>query len=136
MGLLSRALSLVEIPVPLEAGEKKGKPRIPPDAEQKIKRKINRFYKTYASLQGIVLDLPEKIAEKSKTTFNRKVSGMVSSFGTAVKLPSHRSLVLFPKPLDRELLAHRLSANLNTVSLCAFEAENPGQAMGEVRTYL
>jgi hypothetical protein len=92
---------------------------------QAIKTVLDRFYRDNASFQGIFLALPGD----GRSDFNKKVSAMVSSFGYAAALPSGRSLVLFSKFQDRELLAHRLAASLHTSVIATLAADNPDDAL-------
>jgi hypothetical protein len=89
-----------------------------------LRRKLDHYKKIYSPLQGFVLDFPKDFEEKSKQGFYKQISGMVSSFGTAVRLPSRRVLVLLPKEYDCALVAHRICANLEAAVLLFFEANN------------
>jgi hypothetical protein len=61
---------------------------------------------------------------------------MVSSFGYAAALPSGRSLVLFSKFQDRELLAHRLASSLHTSVLTTLAADDPDDALESLHPYI
>jgi hypothetical protein len=61
---------------------------------------------------------------------------MVSSFGSAITLPSRNTLILFPASLDRELIAHRLSKSLHRSCVCSFAADNPDSAFAVIQPFL
>jgi hypothetical protein len=97
---------------------------------------IAQYNKMNAKFNGIVLDLPDGMAKDDAEDFYKSVHGMIALLGIAIVLPSGRSLILLPGPLDKELIAHRLSDSLNTKTPMVFEAENPGEALDLIRSYL
>jgi hypothetical protein len=111
-------------------------PPLAPDIPKKLWNEILQYHKTNTSFHGIVLELPPNTGKEGKKGFNALVSNMVSFFGTAVSLPSSRSLVLLPRPMDRELIAHRLTGSLRTVPLLIFEADSPDKALALIKPFL
>lgn len=85
------------------------------------------YQKQNPSFSCIVIDSPVN---------PETVSYMTRLFGTVSALPDGRSLVLLPAALDRDLIAHRLSASLKTKTLAAVSADNPDKALAEIRPYL
>jgi hypothetical protein len=97
---------------------------------------IAQYNKINSRFNGIVLDLPAGTAKDKAEEFNKAVYNMTALLGITVALPSGRSLILLPAPLDKELVAHRLSNSLNTKALMVFKAESPGEALDLIRSYL
>jgi hypothetical protein len=112
-----------------------GEPRPTASAEgsgEGIQQEIQKFYGSYASIQGIVLEQPALPGDKE---FSVQVNRIVSSLGTAMALPSRRCLVLFSNTIDRELLAHRLCKSLKTQALSVFMADNVQAVSDIIRPY-
>jgi hypothetical protein len=97
---------------------------------------IAQYSKMNAKFNGILLDLPAGLGKEEAEKFNKTVYNMISLLGITIALPSSRSLILLPGPLDKELIAHRLSNSLNAKALAVFEAENPREALDLIRPYL
>jgi hypothetical protein len=97
---------------------------------------IAQYSKINTQFNGILLDLPAGMAKDKTEEFNKTVYNMVALLGITVVLPSKRSLILIPGPLDKELIAHRLSKSLNTKALMVFKAGSPGEALDFIRSYL
>jgi hypothetical protein len=97
---------------------------------------IAQYNKINSRFNGIVLDLPAGMAEDQAEDFNKAVYNMTALLGITITLPSRRSLILLPDPLDKELIAHRLSRSLNTKAPMVFKAESPGEALDLIRSYL
>jgi hypothetical protein len=97
---------------------------------------IAQYHQINSRFNGIVLDLPPGTAEDKAEDFNKTVYNMIALLGITIALPSGRSLILFPEPLDKELIAHRLSQSLNTKAPMVFKAESPGEALDLIRSYL
>jgi hypothetical protein len=108
----------------------------PVNASDPVEVAITQYCRIHSEFNGIILDIPAGTAEEDTEQFNKTVSGMVALFGTTVLLPSKRSLVLLARPMDKELIAHRLSKSLNTKALLVFEAGNPGEALSLIRSYV
>ncbi|MDR1863746.1 MAG: hypothetical protein LBQ67_07495 [Treponema sp.] len=109
-------------------------PVIPPDP---LERAIAQFNKANSPFNGILLELPAGMdRDKQKAeNFNKAVYNMTALLGITIILPSRRSLVLLPHPVDKELIAHRLSNSLNTKALAVFEAKTPREALDLIRSY-
>jgi hypothetical protein len=97
---------------------------------------IAQYHKINSQFNGIVLDLPDGTAKDKAEGFNKVVYNMVALLGITLVLPSGRSLVLLPGPLDKELVAHRLSNSLNARALLVFKAESSREALDLIRSYL
>jgi hypothetical protein len=97
---------------------------------------IAQYNKVNAQFSGILLDLPDGMMKDKAEEFNKAVYNMVALLGITIVLPSKRSLILLPGPLDKDLIAHRLSNSLNAKALMVFKAESPGEALGFIRSYL
>jgi hypothetical protein len=97
---------------------------------------IAQYHRINARFNGIVLDLPAGTAKGKAEDFNKTVYNMVALLGITIVLPSSRSLILLPAPLDKELIAHRLSNSLNTKALMVFKAESPKEAIELIRSCL
>jgi hypothetical protein len=97
---------------------------------------ITRYHRINAQFNGILLDLPAGVTKGGAEDFNKAVYNMVALLGIIEILPSGRSLILLPGPLDKELVAHRLSHSLNVKTLMVFEAGSPGEALNLIQSYL
>jgi hypothetical protein len=106
------------------------------NASDPLEVAIAQYHKINSRFNGIVLDLPAGAAGDKAEEFNKAVYNMAALLGITLVLPSGRNLVLLPAPLDKELVAHRLSNSLNTKALMVFEAESPGEALDLIRSYL
>jgi hypothetical protein len=105
-------------------------------ASDPLEAAIAQYNKLNSEFNGIVLDLPAGAGEGKAEEFNKAVCNMASLVGLTLALPSGRSLVLFPDPLDKELIAHRLSNSLNAEALLVFKAASPGEALELMGPYL
>jgi hypothetical protein len=115
------------VPVPKIEAEK---------TAEDVRAKIAAYHRGNPNFQGILLEVPEGPQKNSDTSFSERVSIMAGALGLIAVLPSMRVLILFPRHLDRELIAHRLSASLATEALVCFEADNPDKALELIRSYL
>jgi hypothetical protein len=106
------------------------------NASDPLEAAIAQYHKINSRFNGIVLDLPTGTAEDKAEDFNKAVYNMAALLGITIALPSGRSLILLPAPLDKELIAHRLAHSLNTKALMVFKAESPGEALDLIRSYL
>jgi hypothetical protein len=101
-----------------------------------VEAAIAEYSKINSRFNGIVLDLPAGAAEDKAEDFNKAVCNMAALLGITIALPSGRGLILLPGPLDKELIAHRLSNSLHTKALVVFKAESPEEALDFIRSYL
>ncbi|MDR3333736.1 MAG: hypothetical protein LBT13_02455 [Treponema sp.] len=115
MGLLRKAIGKVTP----ELDEQKG---------NAVKNGMVQYYNTTPSFQGIILDLPGDTGPG--------IAAAVSAFGIALAVQPHRSMVLFPRFLDRELISRQLSKSLGTVTVFSFESDNPEGAFALAQPYL
>jgi hypothetical protein len=153
MGLLSKAAGKNDGPAGTvnggygketeRTGEQGGGFPVPPEYQAlrglpgELKNEIIKYCNTYTLVHGIVLLYPGSYdEEKEGEPFNLRVNRMVSVLGTAVPLPSRDSLVLFSNTIDRELLAHRLSKNLETEAPVVFQSDNVASVVDYIRPYL
>lgn len=90
---------------------------------KEVKNTIIKYQKIHPSFQGIILESPHILEEGEKNHFGVHISQMVTSFGSVIPLSPARSLVLFQKSMDRELIAHRLSKSLGLILVLDFEAD-------------
>jgi hypothetical protein len=100
-----------------------------------LRRKLDYYKKIHLSLRGFVLDFPKEFEEKAKQNFYKQIGGMISSFGTALRLRSRRVLVLLPKKYDCALVAHRLCGNLEATAIFFFESNNADIIVNLIRDY-
>ena len=94
-------------------------------ARNALKEKIERFHSFNNNFNCIVLDPPASIIEKEKANFMQKVTDIINVTGTVIPLSSGSPLILLPREIDRELIAHRLSLSFKTKPAFSFEANNP-----------
>jgi hypothetical protein len=116
-----------EILIPPEPAA--GTPASPvPDGSRgdRIRAELIRYHANNPRFQGIILESADE----------QDLAAMIAPFGVLVSLPSRRSLILCPPSLDRELTAHRLSADLKVPCLGTFEADNPEKAFELIQAYL
>ncbi|MDR1956485.1 MAG: hypothetical protein LBQ30_06480 [Treponema sp.] len=96
---------------------------------QDVKDLLIHYY-TGRPVQGILLAVsaasPKDAAQALPT---------VVSFGSVIRVSSTYLLVLFQKPLDRELLAHRLSNSLGLTTVVTFEADTLERLFGLLGPY-
>jgi hypothetical protein len=122
MGLLSRA----EGRAALKTAESKN--------IASIKDEVLQFSRNYAIFNCILMEKPAY--ENGEKDFCNKVSEMVKFIGTVIPTSMDRPLILLPKAMDRELIAHRLSKNLNTGILLSFEADNTEKVISRLYSQL
>jgi hypothetical protein len=97
-----------------------------PLADPALRGVIAEYHRTNPVFQGLVLETPSQAS----------VTLAVSSIGRVIPLSPERSLVLLPKTLDRELIAHRLSKSIGLTILSGFEVESPEGALALTAPYL
>jgi hypothetical protein len=102
---------------------------------ESVRWKLDRYKKNHSQLQGFVLDFPCDFEDKARQNFYKQVNGMISSFGTAIRLPSRRVLILLPRKYDCALVAHRLCVNLEAATLLFFESNNTDIIVNLIRDY-
>jgi len=93
--------------------------------DQTVEDRIVLFYQIYSDMNYIILEIPDSADEDGVQLFFKKVSDMVGMAGTTILLLSGRPLILLPKALDRELIAHRISKSLNTTPVVSSSANDP-----------
>ena len=98
-----------------------------------IESAIVQFCNSNNDLNCIVLEKPDS-GENDKPDFCGRVSEIIRSAGTVISLPGDRPAILFSKKMDRELIAHRLSRNFNTVTLLSFEANSPEKVINQINS--
>ena len=103
---------------------------------ESLKEKIADYHRIHNDFNCILLDIPESANEEEKAGFCKTVSKMLSMTGTVFPLANGRPLILLPKKLDRELMAHRLSASLNSKILESFEADNSESVFSKIKSLL
>ena len=96
--------------------------------------RITQFYQIYSDMNYIVLEIPVSSNGEGTDLFFKKVSDMVGMAGTTVLLSSGRPLILLPKALDRELIAHRISKSLNTTHLVSSSANDPQIIIDQIKS--
>jgi len=116
MGLLSRAVNNTTEPFP--------------DTPE---GSIAKFSGTYSNFNCILLEIPQNTEDN--TDFCKKVTTMVGKMGTVIPLPNGRPLVMLPLPLDRELIAHRLSKTLNAKILLSFQADSSETVINNINSF-
>jgi hypothetical protein len=84
----------------------------------------------------ILYELPLSAGEEEKNALFKTLTVMIHRIGTVVYLSSGQSLVLLPASIDRELVAHRLSKNLNIMPVLSFDSDNPENAIGRINSRL
>ena len=101
-----------------------------------FKEKITEYNRIHPDFNCIVLEIPDSASQEDPSGFSKKISNMLSMTGTVLTLPNGRPLILLPKLLDRELIAHRLSKSLNSKLLASFEASNPDDIFSRIKSVL
>jgi hypothetical protein len=94
-----------------------------------IHREIFRYYAATApqsSVQGILFAFSGDMAQ---------VHPVVDPWASLIRVSAQYLLALFQKPLDRELLAHRLSNSLSLNTVVTFEADTPEALLGLIGPY-
>ena len=99
-----------------------------------VEERIKKYHQVYADFNCILLEIPDNATEEEKMKFCNKVSDMVNTSGTVIPLPEGRPLILLPKLIDRELIAHRLSRSFNARLLMAFESNSPETVCDQIRS--
>ena len=94
-----------------------------------VKKEVRSFMKSYAKTNGSFHCI---IIKAGYTT----VSGMVSHIGSAWDMGNGKCLVLVPRAMDRQLLAHRLSESLSAGILCQYAAASPDEALTTLASFL
>ena len=112
MGLLSRAAERTAVE----------EPAAPED-------EITLFHRMHVDINCILLEIPE-----GYDNFCEEVSVIIDRMGTVVPVSPGRPLILLPKAIDRELIAHRLSKDLNTSVLLSFETNNPESVINRIQS--
>ncbi|MDR3342148.1 MAG: hypothetical protein LBT14_05055 [Treponema sp.] len=116
MGLLSKAVDNVT------------------DTQDYVKNCIVQYHKTIPSFHGIIVELSGDGVDQ-RQDFNNRIVTAVSSFGITIPLRSHRSMVLFPRFLDQELINQHLSKIFGVIKVFVFESDNPEGAFALAQPY-
>ena len=98
-----------------------------------LEEQIGQYQTNNSDFNCILLDIPES-GEENREEFCKKVSSMIHELGMVIPLPSGRPLILFPMEKDRELIAHRITRNLNTRALLSFQAHDPGEIQNQINS--
>lgn len=104
-------------------------PKAPESPVLDIPGEIRRFYSrkpAQTTVQGILFALSGDAAS---------VLPVLAPLGTIIPVAAGYLLVLFQKPVDRELLAHRLSRSLGFSAVVSFEADTPEGLLALLRPY-
>ena len=101
-----------------------------------LKEKIAEYNRIHADFNCILLEKPDSAGKEDTSGFCKKIAGMLSMTGTVLSLSTGHPLILLPKHLDRELIAHRLSKTLNSKLLASFEASSPENVFGRINPLL
>jgi hypothetical protein len=101
----------------------------PPGLPVSVRAEILR-YPSGSPFCGVIFERPG--GEEAGADFRRRFSHVTAFFGTHIPLSNRRSLLLFPKSLDRDLIVHRLSRSLTLKAVAVFEADSPGEAAAKV----
>ncbi|MDR2634283.1 MAG: hypothetical protein LBC51_11790 [Treponema sp.] len=94
-----------------------------------VPEEIRRFYThkpPQSTVQGVLFALSGDAAQ---------VLPVLASLGSLIPISGDYLLVLFQKPVDRELLAHRLSRSLRLRTVVTFEADTPENLEALLRSY-
>jgi hypothetical protein len=103
-------------------------------AEQNsVKEKITQFHLSYNESNCVVFSGPD---ENDKEVFLARVTNIMRNTGAVIPLSNGNPLILLPGTMDRELIAHRLSKNLNTLPLFSFEANSSENVISRLASIL
>ena len=124
MGLLSKAAgnlkpALTKTPLSLEYSEK-------------IEKQVSLYQLQYQEFNCIVFGFPSPVDRKND--LSKKLGQMLNHIGVIVPLALERRLILLPPSTDRELIAHRLSRNLNTLPLLSFKAKGAQSVLNQIES--
>ena len=107
-----------------------------PESMNALKDKISEYHKIHEEFGCILLENPHSENEEEKNGFCKKISKILDMTGTVLALENTRPLILLPRLLDRELIAHRLSKSLNTKIMSVFEADSPESVYIQIESML
>jgi hypothetical protein len=109
----------------------------PGTAMKEIRQRLEKYFSSSTSLQGIVLEIPPDLETgKDAENFDVMINRIIALLGSALSLPSGRVLAIFPDTADRELIACQLEKSVNTKALAAFIAEEPSEILEYIGPYL
>jgi hypothetical protein len=132
MGLLYKS----DVSVGGKTGEPK-KTAIAPG--ESAEQKIAAYNAMHPKMSGFIFDIPHDAAEDEAVILSDLMKSAVSSIGIAVSVRSDpclmRTLVLIPASLDRELVSHRIRANFQIKSGCAFSAASMNDIKTAIKDY-
>jgi len=95
--------------------------------------KIFQFCQTYQDINCILLENPDAANNEEKDLFFKKTEKMIGTAGATILIPLGHPLILLPKTLDRELIAHRISKSLKTKILVSFLANDPRTIVSRIQ---
>ena len=129
MGLLSRAAKknkngAASKPAPAKAGILEARPGV-------LEELINHYLREYKNFGCVVFEKPHNKTEKDVC---KELIEMLDILGDVVPLTPERQLILLPPTLDRDLIAHRLSKNINIKAILSFQANNPESAFRNINS--
>ena len=107
-----------------------------PESMKALKDKISEYHKIHEEFGCILLENPNSDNEEEKNSFCKRISKMLDMTGTVLALENARPLILLPRLLDRELIAHRLSKSFNTKVMSVFEADSPESVYIQIESML
>jgi len=136
MGLLSKASFKTSAAASQELPAETEPAAVSSTSIKAAKAALIQYQKQNPLFSCIVIDFPGKSSGAAKNEFAGKLAQMTRLAGITSALPNGRSIVLLPAGIDRDLIAHRLSASLKTKTLAAVSADNPDNALSEIRPYL
>ena len=100
--------------------------------EKEIMEKLFAGYAKYGVFQGLIIET----LNYSAGEFTRRISSMVSDFGSTEGLSQGRALVIFSIKSDGELIGKHLAKTVPGNNLFSFQADNPREAFLLVKPFL
>jgi len=107
-----------------------------PVEQNELEEKIAAYHLNHVEFNCIVLEIPSSSGDDDKANFSKRVSEILNTLGPVLTLSTGCPLILLPKMMDRELIAHRLSKVLNTRPLLSFEANSPENVFSRINSLL
>ncbi|QQO07969.1 hypothetical protein [Breznakiella homolactica] len=99
-----------------------------------LKTQITRYQKSSGPFQGLILDSAGTDTEKND--FFELLAKGTESFGSVYQIGPSRYIILFPKHLDRNLIAHRITGSFHAAEVSGFTADTVQGAMDSIQPYL
>jgi len=127
MGLLSRAAKknkngAASKPVSGKTGILEARPEV-------LEELINHYLREYKNFGCVVFE-----NSHSKKDVCKELIQMLDVLGDVTPLTPEHQLILLPPTLDRDLIAHRLSKNINIKAILSFQANNPESAFRNINS--